>query len=163
MILPTCKSGLYSNWNKMPSAKWMKAKWKVLQIISAWDLARKVLNLDKAVLNPDIFNICILPRQQIWNMEIRHLRFKKYITALHIISGILTLLSVAFFIKNEKYYWLPISFLAFYIISDVIILLVFFKTLAPVQKWYFEIVFTIPFLLIAFIIFIKLFEYFLFS
>lgn len=96
-------------------------------------------------------------------METRRFRFKKNITTIHIITGILTLISLALFLINEKYYWLPVPFLAIYVISGIIILFVFLKTLSTLQKWYFEIVFAIPFLLIAFIIFLKLFDFFLFG
>ncbi|MEO8763607.1 MAG: hypothetical protein ABI416_04935 [Ginsengibacter sp.] len=65
--------------------------------------------------------------------------------------------------KNEKHPWVYKSFLLAYIISGAVILTIFFRTLNPLQKTYFELLFLAPFLLIAFWLFIKLFDYFLFG
>jgi len=84
--------------------------------------------------------------------------FKKYLIIFHILFGVLGLLAVFSFIKSGKYPWIYKSFVTAYFISGTAILAVFFKTLKPFQKLYFELLFLTPFLLIAFWLFIKLFD-----
>jgi hypothetical protein len=96
-------------------------------------------------------------------MKQYHFNFKKGFMVFHILSGLLTLLSVILFIQNGKYPWIYISFLLSYIISGVVILTIFFRTLRPFQKSYFELLFLAPFLLVAFWYLTKLFGYLLFG
>jgi len=92
-----------------------------------------------------------------------YFNFKKGFTVFHILSGVLTLICVFLFIQSEKYPWVYKSFLLAYIISGAAILTIFFRTLSPLQKTYFELLFLAPFLIMAFVLFIKLFDYLLFG
>jgi len=96
-------------------------------------------------------------------MESHHVNFKKGLMVFHILSGVLSLLSIILFIQSGKYPWIYQSFLFSYIISGVVILTIFFRTLRPLQKWYFELLFLAPFLLVAFWYLTKLFGYLLFG
>lgn len=96
-------------------------------------------------------------------MTDHYFNFKKSLTVCHILFGVLALICIFLFMKNEKHPWVYKSFLLAYIISGAVILTIFFRTLNPLQKTYFELLFLAPFLLIAFWLFIKLFDYFLFG
>lgn len=96
-------------------------------------------------------------------MEGYYFNFRKGFTVFHILSGVLTLICIFLFIQSEKYPWIYKSFLLSYIISGAVILTIFFRALSPLQKMYFEIVFLAPFLIMAFKLFIKLFDYLLFG
>ena len=92
-----------------------------------------------------------------------YFNFKKGFTVFHILSGLLALIFIFLFIRSEKYQWVYKSFLLSYIISGAVILVVFSRTLSRFQKTYFELLFLAPFLLIAFVLFIKAFDYLLFG
>ena len=96
-------------------------------------------------------------------MKAHHFNFKKGFMVFHILSGVLTLLSIILFIQSGKYPWIYKSFLLSYIISGVVILTIFFRTLRPFQKSYFELLFLAPFLLVASWFLTKLFGYLLFG
>lgn len=96
-------------------------------------------------------------------MNKKHLNYKKTITLFHVIFAILTLLSILFYIKTKFSFWIFIPFLALYFISGVVILIIYYKFLGPIQKSYFELLFIAPFLIIAFFVATKLFERLMFG
>jgi len=96
-------------------------------------------------------------------MKGHYVNFKKGFTVFHILSGVLALICIFLYIQNGKYPWVYKSFLLSYIISGAVILIIFFRRLSPLQKTYFELLFLAPFLLIAFELFIKAFDYLLFG
>lgn len=96
-------------------------------------------------------------------MSRRLRKLKKYLTVFHLVCGIPAFLFLIFVLININYLWLFIGSLSLYSLSGIVIFLAFFKTHSRFVKYYYEMVFAIPFLLIAFIIFLKLFDYFLFS
>jgi hypothetical protein len=104
-----------------------------------------------------------LLNQCIKSMKGHRFNFKKGFMGFHILSGVLTLLSIFLFIQSGKYPWIYKSFLLSYIISGVVILSIFFKTLKPFQKSYFELLFLAPLLIVAFWFLTKLFGYLLFG
>jgi hypothetical protein len=91
-------------------------------------------------------------------MNKHYVNFKKIFAAFHILFALLALLSVWQFILSGKYPWVYRSLLAAYFITGTAILAIFFKTLKPLQKLYFELLFLTPFLLLAFWLFIKAFD-----
>jgi hypothetical protein len=91
------------------------------------------------------------------------MNLKERVMVLHVISAALTLVSIFIFIQSQKYSWVVISFPIFFIISGMAILAIYRRKLSPFQKLYFELVFAIPFLIVAFWVGIKLFEYLFFG
>jgi hypothetical protein len=96
-------------------------------------------------------------------MNNHQFNLKKGLTVLHILCGVLALLSIFIFMQNGKYPWVYKSFLLCYIVSGAAILTIYFKTLPLLQKLYFEVLFLVPLGTIAFWFFTKLFEYLFFG
>lgn len=96
-------------------------------------------------------------------MKAKHFDLKRNLIIFHILSGVMALLFIILFIQNGKYQWSYISFLLGYILSGTVFLALFFTTLRPLQRLYFELQFLVPLLVMAFWLFLKAFEYFLFG
>lgn len=90
-------------------------------------------------------------------------KFKKFVTIFHIITAIPTFFFFIRLLLNKEGIWYFTLFLTAYSLSGIIIFLFFFKNLSRYQKYYFEVVFALPFLFIAFLIFLMLFDLFLFQ
>jgi hypothetical protein len=88
---------------------------------------------------------------------------KKGFMFFHIVSGVLAAAAILFFIFSGKFSWMYKLFLFFYILSGVAILAIFFKSLSRLQHLYFEIIFSAPLLIAAFLFLTWLFEYYFFG
>ncbi len=91
------------------------------------------------------------------------LNLKKGFMFFHIVSGVLAACAVLIFLLSGKYSWGYKLFLGCYIFSGVTILAFFFKTLSRLQHLYFEIIFSVPLLIAAFMFLTWLFEYYFFG
>lgn len=96
-------------------------------------------------------------------MQEKQHNFKKKLTLVHITSGVLAFIFILLFLKNPVYVWVFFSLLALYMISGILILIIYINILGPVQKAYFELLFIAPFLIMAFLFFTKLFDTFFFG
>ena len=110
-----------------------------------------------------ILNRIILLNQLVKSMKREEFNLKKGFMVFHIVIGTLTAFAILFFILNGKYSWVYKLFLGCYILSGVAILAGFFKTLSRLQHLYFEIIFSAPLLIAAFLFLTWLFEYYFFG
>jgi hypothetical protein len=127
------------------------------------DLCSLLAAISELTFNSKILNTFILLNECIKSMKGHHFNFKKGFMVFHTLSGVLTLLSIFLFIQSGQYPCIYKSFLLSYFISGVVILTIFFRTLRPFQKSYFELLFSVPFLIMAFWFLTKLFGYLFFG
>jgi hypothetical protein len=92
-------------------------------------------------------------------MKEQHFNVKKGFIIFHIFCGVLALFSIILFIKSGKHSWMYKLCLLSYICSGAAILTLFFTTLPLFQRLYFEVLFAVPLLLMAFWFLTWLFEY----
>jgi hypothetical protein len=117
----------------------------------------------KTTFNSIILNSFILHNQHVKSMNREGFNLKKGFMFFHIVSGVLAACAVLIFILSGKYSWVYKLFLGCFILSGVTILAIFFKTLSRLQHLYFEIIFSVPLLIAAFLFLTWLFEYYFFG
>lgn len=91
-------------------------------------------------------------------------QLKKHLTVFHISTGTLALLGVLFHLFITPAY--PLFYqilLGCYVLSGSLILALYFKTLDNFQRWYLELVFIAPILIITFLLVTHLFDHLLFG
>ncbi len=92
------------------------------------------------------------------------LQLKKYLTILHIGTGVLAFLSILFYFFISKEY--PLIYqvcLLSYLLSGTLILALYFKTLGNFERWYLELLFIAPILVVTFLMVTRLFDHLLFG
>jgi hypothetical protein len=117
-------------------------------------------SISTTVFNSSFFSFF---NRYIKGMKGNYFNLKKGFMLLHTFSGVLALFFILLFIQNGKSPWIYKSFLLVYIFSGVTILTIFFTTLPLFQRLYFELLFLLPLLVLAFWFFTKLFEYMFFG